>query len=183
MVEEVCTWWRRCGHGGGGVDMVEEVWMWWRRCGHGGGGVDMVEEMVRSGPLGDFRRPYKGSPPTRSVLGLSGRLPCSTVLLLGCCCLPLWRGTVASSTLSSCRLWMSRTVPRLWAKSPNTEPRSSSPTVTSRDITGSRTCPLASLRAYALGGMQRDTHADTMAAEVPGSMWTLWTSVATPCKG
>lgn len=57
------------------------------------------------------------------------------------------RGTVASSTLLSWRLWMSRTVPRLWAKSPNTEPRCSSPTVTSIDMTGSRTWPPASFRA------------------------------------
>jgi len=37
----VWTWWRRCGRGGGGVDVVEEVRTWWRRCGRGGG-VDMI---------------------------------------------------------------------------------------------------------------------------------------------
>ena len=56
-------------------------------------------------------------------------------------------GTVAISTLLSWRLWMSLTVPRLWAKSPSTEPRCSSPTVTSNDITGSRTWPPPSLKA------------------------------------
>lgn len=57
------------------------------------------------------------------------------------------RGTFASSTLLLWRLWMSLTVPRLWAKSPSTELRCSSPTVTSSDISGSRIWPPASLRA------------------------------------
>lgn len=57
-------------------------------------------------------------------------------------------GTAASSTLLSWRLCISRTIPRLWAKSPSTELRCSSSTVTSRDITGSRTWAPASFSAW-----------------------------------
>jgi hypothetical protein len=41
LLEEVWSYWGRCGLTGGGVALLEEVWPYWRRCGLVRGSVSL----------------------------------------------------------------------------------------------------------------------------------------------
>jgi hypothetical protein len=70
LLEEVWTYWRRCGLIGGGVELLEEVWTYWRRCGLIGGGVDLLEEVCHWGWGWGFEVPNPMPFPVSSLSAL-----------------------------------------------------------------------------------------------------------------